>query len=148
MNTWRGWVTAVLLASPLLYVIYAVAGAFRDHRSQRTLPTPTDLDVHLSIEGTVAAKDSALDFPVKVNFRYTVLDPRVLADAPAGDLYAFLGGHVALEAFDRTYTDGHERDLSKAIAERLEQSLAYDTAPGIRVVLTSVEVDRASMEEA
>jgi len=146
MNDWRAWVIPVLFASPLLYLIYeAAVEAFRTSRSERAIVVG---EVALCVGGDVAAKDSSLDFPVTVSFRCTVVDPQAAGEVRVGTLDAFLRRHVPLDAFDRTHAEGNERGLRAALTERLERSRSYDTAPGIRVVLSGVDVGRAYMEEA
>ncbi|MGW0331516.1 hypothetical protein ACWD0J_06490 [Streptomyces sp. NPDC003011] len=105
-------------------------------------------DVTLVVAWTLAARDSALDFPVLVTYRCTVVDPVAVVRAGGSDAVRntrrFLTRDRAPSGFRGAYAPGDERGLREALTARLAARPARGTVPGVRV-LADVQVGPADL---
>ncbi|KOG30857.1 hypothetical protein AQJ84_35110 [Streptomyces resistomycificus] len=105
-------------------------------------------DVGLVLAWSLAARDSALDFPVRVTYRCTVVDPvavvRARGTEAVSDTRRFLARDGRPSALDRACAPGDERDLHEALTTLVTARLARGSVPGVRV-LADVEVGPADL---
>ncbi|MFD3503241.1 hypothetical protein [Streptomyces sp. NPDC058678] len=105
-------------------------------------------DVGLVVGWTLAARDSALDFPVTVTYRCTVLDPVAVVRARNTDAVRntrrFLAQDRTPFELDGAFAPGDERGLRGALTMLLTARSARRTVPGVRV-LADVDVGPADL---
>ncbi len=105
-------------------------------------------DVALISAWTLAARDSALDFPARVTYRCTVVDPIEVVRAGSTDAVRntrrFLTQDREPSGLHRVFAPGDERGLHEALTTLVTARLARRAVPGVRV-LAEVHVGPADL---